>query len=428
MKTLLRGRTLSFKRRPSGIDDLDAMVFFEDGAVVIDGGMIAAIGDYADLKGQGREVDHRPHLISPGFIDPHIHFPQAQVIGAYAAALLDWLNDHTFPEELRFSDPEHAQRIAGVFYDQLIANGTTTAMAFCTSSPVSAEAFFIEAERRSMRMLGGKTMMDRNAPKALCDTAERAYSESKSLVERWHGKGRLSYAITPRFAITSTEAQLEATSALMREYPELHLQSHLSENRAEIDLTTKLFPKAKDYLDVYDQHGLLGPKSLMGHAIHLSERERARMADSETVAVHCPTSNLFLGSGLFDKFGLEADGVRTGIATDIGGGTSWSMLRTLGEAYKIQQLRGERLDPLSSFYWATLGNAEALGMSDKIGTLDPGTEADIVVLSSRATSAMSLRMERVDSLAQELFVLQTLGDERCVKAVYIDGKESAATA
>ena len=425
MKTLLRGRTLSFDRRPNGIDDLDALSYFEDGAVVLEDGKILAMGPYSDLQKAGNEIDHRPYLIVPGLIDPHTHFPQVQVIGAYAAALLDWLNDHTFPEEARFADQGHADRIAGAFFDQLILNGTTTALAFCTSSPVSAHAYFAEAERRSMRMLGGKTLMDRNAPDALCDTAERAYSESKALIQRWHGRGRLSYAITPRFAITSTEAQLEATSALKNEFSDLHLQTHLSENPAEIALTAELFPKARDYLDVYDQYDLLGPKSLMGHAIHLSPRERDRMAESGTVAVHCPTSNLFLGSGLFDKFGLEANGVRTAVATDIGGGTSWSLLRTLGEAYKIQQLRGERLNPLDAFFWATRGNAEALGMVDLIGTLAPGSEADIVVLDSRATSPMALRMERVDTLSQELFVLQTLGDDRSVRAVYVGGKECA---
>lgn len=428
MRKLLRGRVLSFNRPPEDIEDMDALTYLEDGAVVIDAGLIAQIGSYDALKGTAPEIDHRPHLIMPGFIDPHLHFPQAQVIGSYAAELLDWLNDHTFPEEMRFDDPDHAARIAKAFFDQLLSHGTTTAMAFCTSSPVSVNAYFAQAQRRSMRMLGGKTMMDRNAPEGLCDTAQSGYDDSKALIETWNGLDRLNYAITPRFAITSTPAQLEVAGALLAEFPDMHMQTHLSENRAEIELTAELFPNARDYLDVYDRYGLLGPKSFMGHAIHLSARERALMAETGTVAVHCPTSNLFLGSGLFDLFGLEEAGVRTAVATDIGGGTSWSMLRTLGEAYKIQQLRHARLNPLKSFYWATRGNADALGMTAQIGTLEAGTEADIVVLDAGATPAMALRMERVRTLPQELFVLQTMGDDRSVVKTYVAGEDSSATA
>ena len=427
-KTLLRGRVLSFDRAPSAIDDLAALTYIEDGAVLVEDGLIAALDSYDALQGQGAEVDHRPHLICPGFIDPHIHFPQGQVIGAYAAELLDWLNDHTFPEEMRFSQPDHAARMADAFMDQLLRNGTTTAMAFCSSSSVSVNAYFEAARHRGMRMLGGKTMMDRNAPDGLCDTAQSGYDETKMLIAKWHGADRLSYAITPRFAITSSEAQMEATRSLAVEHPDLHIQTHLSENKAEIVLTAELFPNARDYLDVYDHYELLGPKTLMGHAIHLSPHERTRMAETETVAVHCPTSNLFLGSGLFDLFGLERDGVRTGVATDIGGGTSWSMLRTLDEAYKIQQLQNQRLNPLKAFYWATRGNAEALGLADRIGTLTPGSEADIIVLDVRATSAMALRMERVETLVQELFVLQTMGDDRAVLKTYIAGQDSSVTA
>lgn len=428
MAVLLRGRILTFNRMPQSVEDEEAFRFIQDGALVMDGGKITALGSYDVLRGQGDEIDHRPHLILPGFIDPHLHFPQAQVVGSYAAALLDWLNDYTFPEEMKFSDPGHATRIAKAFYDQLLAHGTTSAMAFCSSSPVSVDAYFEEAQKRGMRMLGGKTMMDRNAPEGLCDTAQSGYDDSADLIAKWHGIGRCSYAITPRFAITSSEAQMEAVSALARAHPSLHVQSHLSENKDEITLTAELFPNARDYLDVYDHYGLLGPKTLMGHAIHLSARERARMAESRTVAVHCPTSNLFLGSGLFDLFGLEDDGVRSAIATDIGGGTNWSMLKTLDEAYKIQQMNGKRLTPLKSFYWATLGNAEALGMADEIGTLDVGTAADVVVLNTSATPAMALRAERIESLVEELFVLQTMGDDRSVAAVYVAGQDNSVTA
>lgn len=428
MATLLRGRLLSFTRAPERIDDAGAYTYIEDGALRIEAGRITAMDTFAALDGTGEVVDHRPHLILPGFIDPHIHFPQAQVVASYAAELLDWLNDHTFPEEMKFDNPVHAGRIAGAFFDQLLAHGTTTAMAFCSSSPVSVDAYFAEAQRRGMRMLGGKTMMDRNAPEGLCDTAQSGHDDSRALIDRWHGTARCSYAITPRFAITSSEAQMEAVSALAAEFPDLHIQSHLSENKAEIELTAQLFSGAEDYLDVYDRYGLLGPRSLMGHAIHLSDREQARMAESQTVVVHCPTSNLFLGSGLFDLFGLEAVGVRTAVATDIGGGTSWSMLKTLDEAYKIQQLRGQRLNPLKSVYWATRGNADALGLTEEIGTLDAGSVADVVVLDAAATPAMALRAERIASLAEELFLLQTMGDDRAVRAVYVAGEESSPTA
>ena len=428
MKTLLRGRVLSFQRAPEYADDTNAYIYICDGAVVLENGAISEIGEYSDLKGTGREIDHRPHLILPGFIDPHLHFPQAQVVGSYAAELLDWLNDHTFPEEMKFEDPVHANRIAKAFFDQLLAHGTTTAVAFCSSSPVSVDAYFEEAQKRSMRVIGGKTMMDRNAPDGLCDTAQSGYDDTKQLIERWDGVDRLDYAITPRFAITSSEAQLKATGALVKEFPDLHIQTHLSENDTEIELTAKLFPNARDYLDIYDSYDLLGPKTLMGHAIHLSEAERKRMSETGTVAVHCPTSNLFLGSGLFDLFELEAQGIRTAVATDIGGGTSWSMLRTLDEAYKIQQMRRQRLNPLKSIYWATLGNAQALGLEDKIGTLDAGTEADLIVVDSSATPAMALRMERVETLVQELFVLQTMGDDRSIVKTYVAGQDSSETA
>ena len=428
MKKTLRGRVLSFSRMPQSIDDLAALTFIEDGAVVIDGGTITEIGEYSRIGAKGEVIDHRPYLISAGFVDPHIHFPQAQVVGSYSAELLDWLNDHTFPEEMRFADEDHANRIAKAFFDQLVAHGTTTVVAFCTSSAASVNAYFAEGYRRSMRIIGGLTMMDRNAPAGLCDTAQSSHDNSMELIRAWNGKARLSYAITPRFAITSSEGQMEVVRSLHKEFPSLHIQTHLSENKAEIELACSLFPDAKNYLDIYDRYQLLGPKTLMGHAIHLSSDEMARMAETQTVAIHCPTSNLFLGSGLFDLKGFEAAGVQTAIATDIGGGTSWSMFRTLDEAYKIQQLLGHRLNPLKSFYWATLGNATALGLEGKIGNLEVGTEADIVILDSRATQAMALRMERVETIAQELFVLQTMGDDRSVKRTYIAGQDSSETA
>ncbi len=421
MKHLIRGRTLSFHADP--VTTEQAYTYLEDGAIITENGKIAAIGTYADLASpEIPETDHRPHLIIPGFIDPHLHFPQVQVIASWGAQLLDWLNTYTFPEEARFADPDHASAMAGRFLDLLLAHGTTSAVAFCSSHATSADALFTASSARNMAMIAGKVMMDRNALPAVLDTAQSSYDDSRRLIGDWHGKGRQLYAITPRFAITSTPAQLEAAGALAREHPDCHIQTHLSENHAEIAFTRELYPQARDYLDIYETYGLLGPKLLLGHAIHLEEREIARMAETGSRAVFCPTSNLFLGSGLFDADGLRASGVVSGIATDIGGGTSYSMLQTLNEGYKILQLRNQKLHPFAAFHWATRGNALALGMADRIGTLDAGTDADFIVLDARATPAMALRMERAETLAEELFILQILGDDRAVAQTYVAGQ------
>ncbi|MBD8875620.1 guanine deaminase [Roseibium polysiphoniae] len=423
---LLRGRLLSFKSSPTGPNDTSAYTYEEDGALLIRDGKIIANGIYAEVltaaSPTAQEVDHRPHLLLPGLIDTHIHFPQAQVIASWADQLLDWLNDYTFPAEQKFADKVHGARIAKGFYDALLANGTTTAVAYCSSHPNSVDAYFEEAEHRGMLMVGGKTMMDRNAPDALCDTAQSSYDESKALLQKWHGRGRTHYAVTPRFAITSTPAQLEAAGALLKEHPGCHLQTHINENHNEIALTRELYPEAADYLGIYEDFGLLGPKTLLGHCIHMNERELGVMKDTGSVAVFCPTSNLFLGSGLFDKARLEGAGIRTAIATDVGGGTNYSMLRTLDEGYKVLQLQRQRRHPLETFYWATKGNADALSLSDRIGTLEAGTDADVIVLDAGATQPMALRMETVETLSEELFLLQTLGDDRSVVETYVAGE------
>ena len=427
MKTLIRGRVLSFHADPAETDDNHR--FWDDGAILVQDGRIVAVGDYGEIADpQAQEIDHRPHIVMAGFIDPHIHFPQVQVVAGGAAARRGRLNDPTFPIEAQYRDPAHAARMAGAFLDQLILNGTTTACAFGSVHKASAEALFAAAESRGMALLAGKVMMDRNAPDAVLDDAQSSYDDSRALIERWHGRGRLEYAITPRFAISSTPEQLRAAGTLATENPGMAIQTHLSENHAEIELTMQLYPEARDYLDIYDRFGLLGPRSLMGHAIHLSARETARMAETGTRAIHCPTSNLFLGSGLFDDHAMRAAGVVTGVATDIGGGTDWSMLATLAEAYKIAQLRGRRMHPLAAFHWATRGNAIALGMEDRIGSVQPGRFADLVVLDPRATQAMRLRHDKVDSLMQELFILQVMGDDRAVVETYVAGRALKSTA
>lgn len=422
---LLRGRVLSFEREPQGPGDLGALLYLEDGGILIRDGLIEAVGDFADVAAAaGADVavsDHRPHLLSAGFIDAHLHFPQGQIVASWGAQLLDWLNTYTFPAETRFADPAHAERMAGAFFDTLLRHGTTTASAFCSVHPVSVEAYFAEAEKRGLRMLGGKVLMDRNAPEALRDTPQSAYDDSEALIGRWHGRGRALYAISPRFAITSTPAQMAAAAALIAAHPACYVQTHLSENLAEIDLACSLYPEAKGYLDIYARYGMLGPRALLGHAIHLSERERAVIAETGAHPVHCPTSNLFLGSGLFDEAALRAAGATSAIATDIGAGMSWSMLRTGGAAYAIAQLQGRKLDPLRAFWWITRGNADVLGLADRIGTLEPGTEADIVVLDSAATPEMALRMEAAEDLKDELFALLILGDDRAVVETYAAG-------
>ena len=425
-RTILRGRVLSFEREPLSIDDVGSYRYFSDGGITIENGVIVAVGDFVAEAG-AEVIDHRPHLILPGFIDMHLHYVQSQIVGSYAGSLLEWLNTYTFVEEQKFSQQGHAEAMATAFFDELLRNGTTTAVAYCSSHPRSVDAFFGEAEKRNMLMVGGKVMMDRNAPEALCDTAQSGYDDSKMLIERWHGRGRGLYAISPRFAITSTPEQLEASRALVREFPDCYVQTHLSENDAEISFSMELYPDSPDYTGIYEDYGLLGPRTLLGHCIHLNHRETGVLAETGAVAVFCPTSNLFLGSGLFDRERLAKAGVRMGLATDIGGGTSFGMMATMGEAYKVLQLRGQRLNPLASFYMATLGNARSLSLEGTIGAIAPGHAADLVVLDAGATPAMRLRQGNIGTLADELFLLQTMGDDRSVVEAYVAGARAKST-
>lgn len=424
MKVALRGRLLWYVADPAEQGPA-ARRYVEDGLLVIVDGRVRAAGEAAELlRGlppDTRIDDHRPHLVAPGFIDAHIHFPQTQVIASYGAQLLDWLARYTFPEEQRFADPEHAAANARFFLDELLANGTTTAVVYGTVHAASAEALFAESERRGTRMVAGKVLMDRGAPPGLLDTAESGYRDSKALIERWHGRGRQGYAVSPRFALTSTEAQLAAAGALAREHPDCHVQTHISENLAEVAAVAAAFPGERDYTAVYERFGLLRQGSLMGHCLHLSADEIARFASAGAVAVFCPTSNLFLGSGLFDGARMREAGVPVAVATDVGGGTSYSMLRTMAEAYKVGQLRGQSLSPDAAFHAVTQSNAVALGLDGLIGSFEPGREADAVVLDARATPAMAHRMERAETLDEELFVLLTLGDDRSVVETYVMG-------
>ena len=422
---VIRGRVLSFRDDPAEGGPA-ARLSIDNGAVLIADGRIAAVGEAGEVLSQAPKDasvdDHSGCLVTPGFIDAHIHYPQTQVIGSYGAQLLDWLNDYTFVEEQKFADPAHCARMAEFFLDELFRCGTTTAMVYCTVHPQSVDAFFVAAERRGARMIAGKAMMDRDAPDALMDTAQRGYDESKALIGRWRGRGRLDYAITPRFAVTSSKEQLDAAGALAREFPDAYVQTHLDENKAEIARVAELFPEARSYLDVYDRAGLLGPRSVFGHCIHMADGEVARLAESRSVAAFCPTSNLFLGSGLFDQARLQRAGVRIALATDVGGGTSYSMLHTAAEGYKVLQLNHQSWPALQAFYRMTLGNARALGLDDRIGSIEAGKEADLVVLDSRATPAMAHRMETAgDDLAAEVFALVMMGDDRAVRQTYVAG-------
>lgn len=423
----VRGDVLTYSGDPF-LEGLEAcMHIHRDAVVAMADGRILAIGPSADLLPglpAGLAVEHYPgHLISAGFVDTHVHYPQLPIIGAYGDQLIDWLNQYTFVAEQAYADTDYARAMAKTYFAENLRNGITTAAVFCTVHPGSVDALFETSESLGLRTIGGKVLMDRNAPPALCDTAQSGYDESRALIERWHGKGRQLYAITPRFAPSSTPAQLEAAGTLWREHPGCHVQSHVSENRAEIAWVGELFPDADGYLDVYERHGLLGPRAIYGHGIHLSEDELARCHASGTAIAHCPTSNLFLGSGLFDikRTRDPQRPVRVGLGTDIGAGTSLSMLQTLNEAYKVAQMNGYPLSAGHAFYLATRGGAHALHLDDRVGSIAPGMEADLVVLDLKSTPLIEARMRQVDSLDEALFVQMTLGDDRAVRATWVAG-------
>ncbi|RDE22872.1 guanine deaminase [Motiliproteus coralliicola] len=400
--------------------------YFDDGLLVIEDGRIAAVGEaeklLPGLPAAAQVTEHKDSLLCPGFIDTHIHYPQTGMIAAYGEQLLDWLNNYTFPTEQHFQDKEHAAGVADIFLTELLRNGTTTALVFGTVHPESVDAFFEAAEQRDLRMIAGKVMMDRNAPDYLTDTPESSYKESKALIERWHGKGRLHYAVTPRFAPTSTGEQLAVAGQLLGEYPDLYMHTHLSENKKEIEWVKELFPERSGYLDVYDHYELLGERSVLAHGVHLSDCECERLAETDSAIAFCPTSNLFLGSGLFNLPKMEAHNIKVGLGTDVGAGTSFSILQTLNEAYKLMQLQQEKLNPFKSLYLATLGGAQALKLDDKIGNFSIGKEADFVVLDYNATPLMSYRMAQAKELEERLFVLMTLGDDRTISETFAMGR------
>jgi len=400
--------------------------YFEDGLLVTQDDKIIDLGDAKTLLPNYSHVtisEHPNSLILPGFIDTHIHYPQVGVIASYGEQLLDWLNNYTFPAEGKFNDKEHAKEVAEVFLKELLRNGTTSALVFGTVHKESVDAFFGVSEKYNLRMICGKVMMDRNAPDFLTDTPESSYNDSKELIERWHEKGRNHYAVTPRFAPTSTSTQLHKAGQLLQEYNNLYLHTHLSENQEECEWVQSLFPESNNYLDVYDKHKLLGERSVFAHGIHLCDSEYQRLSATGSAIAFCPTSNLFLGSGLFKLNKAEEHKVNVGLGTDIGGGTSFSMLKTINEAYKVIQLQGEKLNPFKSLYLATLGGARALRLEDKIGNLKVETEADFIILDYKATPLLDYRLSQTNNIAEILFTLMILGDDRCISHTVVAGKK-----
>jgi guanine deaminase len=422
--TAFRAQLLTFNGDPA--HSSIAAVFHEDGLLIVEDGHVVATGAYAALSSQlapGTQVqDMRGKLIVPGFIDTHIHYPQTDMIASPAPGLLPWLETYTFPTERRFADPAYAQDTASFFVEELLACGTTTALVYCTVHKESADALFTESEARNLRMVAGKVLMDRNCPEFLRDTAQSGYDDSADLIGRWHNRGRQMYALTPRFAPTSTEAQLEACGVLARQHPDVFIQSHVAENTDEVKWVADLFPGHRSYLDIYDHYGLLRRRAVYGHCIYLDAEDRKRMAQTGAVASHCPTSNLFLGSGLFDFDKADEAGMPIALATDVGGGTSFSMLQTMNEAHKVARLTGHHLTATRMFWLATAGAAEALDLADKVGTLAPKSEADFVVLDPQATPLLARRTARTGSLEELLFAFALLGDDRAIFETYAAGK------
>lgn len=427
--SILRGSTLTFHADPFTVGDDNSYTFITDALLFISEGLITKIGPYDELKNEiPKEVeiiDYSGHLITAGFIDTHVHYPQTPMIGAYGQHLLEWLNNYTFPTEAKFKNKEFAKSVAKEFLKQTIKAGTTTSMVYGTVFKDSVDAFFEESEMLGTRMLCGKVLMDRNAPKEILDTPESGYNDSKELIEKWHKKGRQLYVVTPRFAPTSTREQLKLAGKLFNEYPDVFMQTHLCENEGEIAWVKELFPERKSYLDVYDYYGLVGRRSVFGHCVHFEDEDFKTMSQKKASISHCPTSNLFLGSGLFDlkKAKTGKFPVYVGLGTDLGAGTSFSQLQTLNEAYKIAEMRDASLTALKGYYLATRGGAESLGLENKIGSLEKGMEADITIWNLTSTEIIDYRMQFAKELEEKLFVQMIMADDRSVLATYVNGEK-----
>ena len=423
----VRGSLFDIKKVVDTPEEIfDNVRFFEDGLLLIENGKIKWSGEWLDGKHMipdgVRVRNYAGKIIVPGFIDTHIHYPQTEMIGAYGEQLLEWLDNYVFPTEAKYKNKEYAREMSEFFIKELLRNGTTTALVFGSVHPESVDALFETAYKQNMRLIAGKVMMDRNAPEDLIDTPESSYTDSKALIDKWHKKGRLLYAVTPRFAPTSSPEQLAVAGQLKREYPDTYMHTHLCENKNEIAWVKSLFPENDTYLDVYHQYGLTGSRSMFAHSIHLEDSEWDCLKETDSAVSFCPTSNLYLGSGLFKLSEAWRRKVKVGLGTDVGAGTSFNMLQTLNEAYKVQQLQHQKLPAFEAFYLATLGSAKSLELDDYIGNFDVGKEADFVVLNPCATPIQQLRYDNAKDLAEKLFILITLGDDRSVYRTYVDGR------
>ncbi|MGH8166501.1 MAG: guanine deaminase, partial [Woeseiaceae bacterium] len=422
--TAHRASILHCLRDPS--DDKDpleagSVEYFEDGLLVVADGYVDRLGPaealLKELPSNVKVVEHGDKLIIPGLIDCHVHYPQIDIIASYGERLLDWLEKYAYPAERKFADPEHAKEVAEFFVQELLRNGTTTACVFATVHPQSVDAIFEAASKYGMRLIAGKVLMDKNCPEDLRDTPETGYEQSRQLIEKWHGRDRLSYAVTPRFAITSSEEQLRQAGRLLKEYPDVYLHTHLAENEEEVAQVARQFPWSRSYLDVYERFGLVRERSVFAHCIHMHDDDRKLMARKGAAMAFCPSSNLFLGSGLFDLQAARECGNRVGAGSDVGGGTSLSMLRTSGDAYKVLQLRGQSLTPFGVFHLVTLGAADGLYLDDRLGNLVKGKEADFVVLDASRTAITKRRSDDAHDIAARLFALLVAGDDRVVADV-----------
>jgi guanine deaminase len=421
---VFRGRVFTPIADPFTIEAEKSYVYYEDGYLAIDGDRILAVGDWRDVPRESSTLTQLGHdsLITPGFFDTHLHAPQLEMIGSYGGHLLEWLNRYTFPTEAKFRDAEHARVIATAFYDELLRNGTLCALIFSTIHAEATDIFFAEAERRGFRAIVGKAMMDRNAPDALLEKPKDSYDQSRALIEKWHGRGLLRYAITPRFAPTSTPELLERAGQLKREFPDAYVHTHISENRAEVKWVQELFAEA-EYADVYDRYGLLDERAVLAHGVYLTEEELDLLSRRGARIAHCPNSNLFLGSGLFPLHRVLGAGVVVGLGSDIGAGTTPSLFTAMADAYKVQQVQGVSLSPFQLWYLATLGGARALSLDETTGSLEAGKSADFLILNLRATPLIALRSERASSVEDLLAGLIFMGDDRVVERAYIAGRE-----
>lgn len=401
------------------------IVVFHDGALVIEDEKVVALGEYQPVSEAHADAvvhDFQDKWLLPGFIDSHLHYPQTEVMGRFGEQLLNWLENYTFPAEEKFSQQDYARTMASLFLGECLKNGTTTGLVFSTVHKDATDTLFETASAINMGLVAGKVCMDRNCPPALQDTAESAQRDSVALIERWHNQGRNRYALTPRFAPTSTEAQMAALSEVASDHPDVFIQTHLSENLDEIDWVLSLYPDCKGYLDVYDKYNMVRPRAVFGHCIHMRNDEWTRIAEAGATVAFCPSSNLFLGSGLFNLDAARHHSVNVALATDIGAGTSFNMLRTYGEAYKVCQLKHAPLSPLEGLYMMTQGAASAHQLDADIGNLNPGSYADFVILEPRFNTLTSLRLEDSESLQDMLFAMSILGDERAIEQTWIAGR------